>query len=332
MRGELMTTKGTFADVVDAQVRAMFDNHAEEQSNELYYKELGLSDYEPDVPEEKMQEMSGPGRGQITIEGQDYAKNSKVKGYPVTLTLRKYTFDLEWTEEDVHWLAKQSSSKRVSDLRDAASGAVQSLYQNINEDTAKVFYLGHGTTFLTVGNSEALYGSHTLKGTGETQKNTFATGDTHRAFGPTALTDAISIMNRFKAHNGIQMKRVRSLKLLVATENIAVANQVIYSMYGPNTANLGLSQASKDALARRKMTIEATEVPDFPYAYRTYWSLVDTQRSTRRAFMAWAWKPRMTRDTIAKKGTLKMLGSSMFGPIVLGWQWTFGSKGDGSAI
>jgi hypothetical protein len=332
MRGELMTTKGTFADVIDAQVRAMFDNHAAEQSNELYYKELGLTDYSPDVPEEKLQEMSGPGRGQLTIEGQDYAKNSKVKGYPVTLTLRKYTFDLEWTEEDIHWLAKQSSSKRVSDLRDAAAGAVQALYQNINEDVCKVFYLGFGTTFLTVGNSEALYGSHTLRGTGETQLNTFASGDTHRAFGPTALTDAISIMNRFKAHNGIQMKRVRSLKLIVATENIATANQVIYSMYGPNTANLGLSQSSKDALARRKMTIEAVEAPDIPYAYRTYWFLTDTQRSARRAFVAWAWNPRLTRDATPSKGRLKMLGSTLFGPLVLGWQWTFGSKGDGSSI
>jgi len=122
------------------------------------------------------------------------------------------------------------------------------------------------------------------------------------------------------------------LKLIVATENIANANQVIYSMYGPNTANLGLSQASKDALSRRKMTIDAIEAPDVPYAYRNYWFLSDTQRATRRAFMAWGWKPRMVRDNKAAKGILRELGSTLFGPIVLGWQWTFGSKGDGSAI
>jgi len=81
MPRELMTTKGTFSVVVDAQVRALFDTHMEEQSNELYYKDLGLTDYEPDVPEEKLNDVSGPGKGQITIEGQRYMANSKTKGY-----------------------------------------------------------------------------------------------------------------------------------------------------------------------------------------------------------------------------------------------------------
>ena len=327
-----MTTRGTFASVVNAQIRALFDTHLEEQSSELYYQELGLNDYFPDVPEEKLDDISGPGRGQITIEGQDYAANSKVKGYPVTVTLRKYTFDLSYTEEDVLWLQRASSSKRVMTLRDATSGAVQALYQNINEDTAKVFYLGHGTTFLTCGNSEALFGAHTIKKTGETQYNNFGSGDTHRALGATALTVAIEKMNRFKAHNAIQMKPVRNLKLLVSVENIAKANQIIYSMYGPDSANLGLSQASQSAMAARKIKISAVEVPDFPAAYSTYWSLVETNRAKTRAMMAWGWKPRLTKDETAKRGTLSNLGSALFGPVSRGWQWAFGSKGDTSAI
>lgn len=332
MPRELMTTRGTFADVVNAQIRAIFETNQEEQSSELYYSALGLNDYEPDVPAEQLNDISGPGKGQVTIEGQRYMPNSRVAGYPVTLTMRKYTFDLEWTEEDMHWLQKQSSSKRASELRDAASGAVQALQQNINEDTAKVFYLGHGTTFLTVGNSEALYGSHTIKGTGETQYNNFGSGDTHRALGPTALIDAIAKMNRFKAHNGIQMKRCRTLKLLVSPENIATANQIIFSMYGPNTADLGLSKSSKEALATRKMSIDAVEVPDIPYAYRNYWFLNEVSRASKRAFIAWGWKPRMVRDDKATQGILRELGSVFFGPVVKGWQWSFSSKGDSSAI
>ncbi len=327
-----MTTKGTFADVVNAQVRAMYNTALEEQSSRLYYKELGLTDYEPDVPAEVLNDMSGPGKGQITLEGQRYNAVSKVKGYSVTLTLRKYTYDLEWTEEDLHWLAKQSSSKRTTDIRDAASEAVQALQQNINEDTAKVFYLGHGSTFLTCGNSEALYGAHTIKSTGATQYNNFGSGDTQRVLGPTALVDAIAKMNRFQAHNGIQMLRCRTLKLLVAPENIALANQIIYSMYGPNNANLGLSQSSKDALALRRMTIEAVEVPDIPYAYRNYWFLNEMNRAAKRAFMAWGWKPRMKRDNKVAQGILRELGSVFFGPVVKGWQWTFSSKGDATSI
>ncbi len=332
MSTKTMLTTGTFQDVVDAQIRAYFDRHKEEQSSELYYQELGLVDYEPDVPEEKMNDISGPGRGILTIENQRYGANTKTRGYSVTLTLRKYTSDLEYTEEDIHWIEKQSSSKRKSTLKNAASGAVQALYQNINEDTAKVFYLGHGTTFLTVGNSEALFGSHTIKGTGSTQYNNFGSGDTERVLSATNLVDAIAKMNRFQAHNGIQLVRVRHLKLMVAAENIALANQIVYSMYGPDTANLGESKSSKSALGARNIKIEVVEVPDFPYAYRNYWFLCDVYRAKQRAFMAWAWKPRMKRDEKESKGAVSELCSALFGPFIIGWQWAFSSKGDATSI
>lgn len=332
MNTSVMTSTGTFEKVIDAQVRAMFDRHLEEQSSELYYGELGLVDYEPDVPEEKMADMSGPGKGVLTIENQEYGSVSKAKGYPVTLNLRKYTFDLSWTEEDIHWIKKQTSSKRASTLRNAASGAVQALYQNINEDTAKVFYLGFGTTLLSVGNSEALFGSHNLQGTGETERNDFGSGDTQRALGPTAVTTAIEKMNRFSAHNGIQLKRVRNLKLIVANENIATAHKIIFSLYGPDSANLGLSTASQAALAKRKMTIEAIEIPDILVAYKDYWFITETARASQRAYMAWGWKPRMKMDDKASRGTVSELGSTLFSPFIVGWQWAFGSQGSGAAI
>lgn len=327
----VMYSTGTFAGVIDAEVRAYFNHAKEEQSADLYYKRLGLVDYEPDVPEEKLKDISGPGKGVLTVEGQQYGAVSKVEGYPVTLVLRKYTFDIAYTEEDVHWIKKQSSSKRQSTLQNAGSEAIQSLHQNINEDTAKVFYLGAGTTFLNCGNSEALYGSHTIKGDGSSQRNDFGTSDTHRALGSTAIVDAIAIMNRFKAHNGIQIKRCKNLRLLVAPEKIAEANKILYSLYGPNNANLGMQQASKDALSMRQMTIEAVEVPDITADYSDYWFLVETNRAKDRAFMAWAWKPRMETDNSNKsKGIVSLLGSTLFGPVVKGWQWTFYSKGDGS--
>lgn len=327
-----MTTTGTFADVIEARVRAMFERSKEEQASELYYGQLGLVDYEPDVPNEQMNDISGPDRGKLTVEGQEYGANQKYRGYPVTLTLRKYTFVLSWTEEDVHFIAKQSSSKRKSELTNAAVGAVNALQQNINEDTAKVFYLGFGTTFLNVGNSEALFGSHAIRKDGSAQLNTFASGGTHLALSSTAIDSAIAIMNRFKGHNGIQLKRVRNLKLLVPAELISTANQLLYSMYGPTNANLGESRTAPTAFSRRGIKVEAVEVPDIPAAYSTYYFLADSERAQTRAFMAWGWKPRMQRDDLNSKGTLRLVGSTLFGPFILGWQWAFGSKGDGSAI
>jgi len=326
------TTTGTYQDVVDAQVRAIFERHKEEQSNELYYKELGLNDYEPDVQEEQLNDISGPDRAILTTEAQEYGTISRYRGYPVTLKLRKYTYKLSWTEEDIHWMMKQSSSKRMSELRNAGEGAVQSLYQVINEDTAKVFYLGFGTTFLNVGNSESLVGSHTIRADGSTQRNDFGSGDTQRPLGSTAITDLIAKMNRFNSHNAVKLKRIRNLKLIVSGDKIADAMKIVWSDYGPDSGALGRQQASKNALAKRGMSITPVEVPDFPSAYADYWFLSDVDRARARAFMAWGWKPRMTRDDQASKGVLREVGSAYFGPIVLGWQWLAGSKGDDAAI
>jgi hypothetical protein len=152
----MMTSTGVFSDVIDPSVRALFSVASEDQASELYYGNFGLTDYEPDVPGEVLSDLSGPTKAGLAGEGQEYTVVTKVKGYPVTLKMRKYTSKLQYTEEDAHWLAKSASSKRLTEIKDAVSDAVLSLNQRINEDACKVFYLGFGTTFLTVGNSEAL--------------------------------------------------------------------------------------------------------------------------------------------------------------------------------
>lgn len=326
------TTKGLFSPVVDATVRALIDRASDEQSSMLYYQQLGLNEYEPDVPEEVLNDMSGFGRAVLSSEGQEFGIVTRVKGYPVTLTMRKYTAKFIVTKEDEHWLKKSVSSKRMMDLRNAANGFIASMNQRWNEDACKVFYLGHGTTFLTVGNSEALYASHTIKGTGDTQYNNFGSGDTHRALSATAVTDGIAKMNRFQAHNGIQLLPVRNLKIIVSGENAPVAYEILASRQGPNNANLGMQQASQEALAKRGISISVTEAPDIPYAYRAYWALVDTDRAKSRAFMAYAWKPEVDSEPTIDNGTRTYAGSTVFGPVLLGWQWTLGSTGSGSAI
>lgn len=327
----LMKTTGVGQDIIDASVRAMFDSALEEQSSELYYQRFGLVDFEPDVPEDKINDMSGPGKGILTVEGQQYGSNEKIRGYPVTLELKKYTSELSWTEEEVHWINKaNASSKRAMTFKSMPGKSVQALNQNINETTCKVFYLGFGTTLLNCGNSEALYGSHNIRKTGSSQKNTFATADGHLALSNNALIKAINIMNRFKAHNDTQLLRVRNLKLVVAYENLSEAIQIIKSLYGPENAQLGLQKASELMLKQRGIVIEVVVAPDIPYAYRNYWFLNDMNRAKERAYIAWGWKPRMSNLNDNRKGTIYNEASTLFGPLIHGFQWTFGSKGDAS--
>ena len=323
------TTTGLFSPVVDATIRALYTTAKEEQASELYYTDLGLNEYEPDVPEEILQDISGFGSAQLTNEGGEYSVITKVKGYPVTLKLRKYTAKFEVTEEDLHWLAKSASSKRLTQLRDAISDFESQMNDRWNKDACKVFYLGFGTTFLTCGNSEALFGgTHTFRDA-TTQSNMFPT--THLALTPAALVQAISIMNRFKAPNGMQLKKVKDLRLIVATENAGNAYNIVDSIYGP-TMNLNLNLASVQSLAKRGMTVKVVEAADIPAAYAAYWFLSEANRAKNRAFLAYAWKPRMNVHDLPSKGTMVKTGSTLFGPVLLGWQWAFGSIGSGAAV
>lgn len=326
------TTQNIFRDAVNASVRLLFEKASEEQSASEYATKVGLRMENVDVPEPQLSELSGPARASLTVEGSPYKTVQRFRGYPMTVTLRKYTADLEYTEEVLHWLSKQGSSKMKSEITRDTSDLVQSLYQPMNEDISKLFYLGFGTTFLTGGNSEALFASHTIRSTGATQKNTFASGSTHRPFGADALSDAIVILSRLKSHNDIELRTPRRVRVLCSKELAPDVHRTINSMYGPDNANLGVNKSAKEVLAMRGITIDHMVLADMPSAYQNYWFVMDLDRAARYAVYANAWMPRLTDENKNSTGSIKHLGSTYFG---FGWSdatWAFGSKGDNSAI
>lgn len=328
----VMTTRNVFSQAVDASVRALWTTHMEDQDSELYGPSLGFTQYEPDVPAEQVSSISGPGKGILTIEGQRYGENTKYKGYPVTVSLDKFTSELEWTEEDLYFLKKMKSSKRATDLTSAVEGAINALNANLNEEAAKVFYLGHGTTNLTGGDSLALYDDAHLIRAGGTQANNFGNGNTHLPFSATNLVSAVNKMNRFQNHNGRQMLPCRNLVVYGSVELLPEIDQALNSLYGPSNALLGLQSGSKEAFRRRGININSISIPDIPSAYSTYWGVIDLTRAKHRAFLAAAWMPRMNDETQFYKGTYTNEASTFFGYYFNDWQWTFGSKGDSSTI
>lgn len=328
-----MTTRGSFSQVVDAAVRALYETAKFDLSSTVYGLTLGFTQYEPDVPSEQISSISGPGYGILTLEGQQYGSNELYKGYPVTLSLKKFTSELIWTEEDLHWLKKAPSSKRAITFNSIPKNAVNALNGNLNLEACKVFYLGFGTTNLTGGDGLALFsGSHTIRKDGSTQSNMFPSGDTHRAFSAANLVDAVNIMNRFKGMNGVQMLPCKRIRVLCSVEVQPTVEQALNSLYGPINANLGLQTASKEAFRARGVDISSVVLYDMPYAYRNYWFVVDLDRASEMAWLAVGWMPRMNEDSEYEKGVYKNEASTLFGYLFSGWQWVFGSIGSGAAI
>lgn len=325
----VMTTGASFQDVVNASVRALFDTSKDTILSEMDGREL-VTDYSPDVPAEQLAGISSPGYGQLTLEGQQYAANQLYREYPVTLTLRKYTSQLAWSEEDIHWLSKANAQKRENQFNDIASNGLLPLVGNMNKDIAKFFYLGAGTTFFTGGDNVALYSaSHPIRKTGGVQSN-ILTGS--YALTANAVDAAIAQMNRFQAPSGVQMRKVRRLRIVVPVELETTAQQIITSIYGPGNGNLGLQKSSAQQLRARGIEIDYVVLPEIPTAYAAYWFVVDLDRAARRFYMAKAWDPRMNSTTDFNNGTFSVAASTLFGPVALGWQWTLYSPGTGGSI
>ena len=326
----MSTQNAPGVDIVNPVIRALYNKALEEQSSELYYQDLGFTEYSPDVPQEQLNGVTGPGKGALTVEGQNFFSNTKQREYPTTLVLHKYTSELSWTQEDLHWLEKaNTSSKRVIDFKAMPSQAVQALNQNINEDHCKVFYLGFGTTFLTIGGAtnEALYQSHTMR-LGAAQSNIITSNAVvNPPFASQALSDGIIQMDRFRAQNNIQELKCRNLKLIVPKELMPLATQVKWSEYGPQNANLGLQVSGPSIMSKQGYSLDVVVAHDIPTAYKAYWFLVETNRSAKRAFSAFAWKPRLNEHPDFRKGTWFNDADTFFGPVVQGWQHTAGSKG-----
>lgn len=324
---------------VDASVRALFSEVSSQLANEIFYKDHGFTDYFPEIPEDKLSSVSGFGRGSLTVAGQPYGSNQRYKGYAKTLTLRKYTSLIDYTEEDIHWLKKAPTAKRLMEFRSSVEGAVNALNSNINLDTAKVYYLGHGGTFLTGGDGKNLFDTdHPIRKPGITahpnvfyDSTNFGDSTTQLAFSADALVEAVQRMDRFVLNEGLQMRKTRNLRILCSTELAETVERTLVSMYGPDTSHLGQNKGSANFQAMLGRKITWSVIPDQPFAYKNYWAVIDMDRAQKMNWIAWGWKPRINTDKTIQNGISYNAASVLFGPIFNDWRFAFGSTGTGSA-
>lgn len=321
-------------EIVDPVVQALFAETRDQLSQKQWYQTLGYTDYEPNVPEEKLSSVSGYGAATLTVAGQSYGSDARYKGYAVTLALRKYTKELAFAEEDLHWILKSGAVKRQTEFRDVVEGAAHGLYQSVDVDAAKIFYLAHGTTFFTGGDAVALAsGAHPIRKPGSSnESNLFASGETQEAFSASSLVKAIERMDRFRLNDNTQMMPCTNLLVVCSSELADTVDRTIVSEYGPDTANLGVNAASKQSFGRRGKTISYVVSPYQPYSYRNYWAVIDVVRAARMLYMAWAWRPRIGKQQDARKGVFYNEGSVNMAPIVRDWRFGHFSIGNGAAI
>jgi len=295
-------------DLADPRIRAIWDEKQTQLSTRLDYGDIGLTDHNAEILDSKFENFTGLGIAQATGEKEPYNREDINAGYNVTITPKKFTKAIEITEE----MLRFNLWPKINNL---VGGVANALNARINTDAAKVLYLGFGTTFLTGGDSKALFATdHPINGT--TQSNSGGTNP----LSYDNLKTAIQAMDRYVDDKGIQLLPCQKLRLIVARENKERAIEVLKSIGNPDSAN-----RLSNVFQTENGLIDLKVAYWIPSGYSKYWFVMDMERANLMAKILWGWKPRFDDDKVINNGTKIYTGSVMFAPGFQSWQWCYGS-------
>ena len=298
------------ADLADYRIRGIWNETNDQLSKNLEYGYLGFKDIIADAKDPQYENFSGLGRAKLTGEGEAYNREDIVSGYKVTISPTKYTQAVVITEEMLRY-------NLWPQMNDMTAYAANSVNQIVNENAAKIFYLGFGTTFFTGGDGQALFSaSHPMKD-GSTQSNTL--GAVPLSY--ENLKVARQTLDRMYDDKGVPMQVCRNLRLIVAQENKETAEQVLRSIGNPDSAN-----RVSNVFANGMGGIDYKVASWIPAAYGKYWFLIDLDRASTMAKMVWGWRPRFDSDKVVNNGTKVYTASVSFQPGFQSFQFAVGAN------
>lgn len=306
-----MATLQTLANVADPRIRGIWNETNTQLSSRLEYTKLGLKDVDAEIQNPQYQNFSGHGLAAPTGEGQPYSTQTRVQGYNVTISPAKYTDSATVTEEMFKF-------NLWPDINNEVQAVAYALNGRIDQDVAKIYYLGFGTTFFTGGDTKGLFDSaHPMKD-GSTQSNTL--GAVQLSYDN--LKTACQNLDRFYDDKGTQLMPCRRLRLIVARENKERAEEVLRSIGNPDNANR-VSNVFNNGEGYIDMVV-ANWIPSTTYS--KYWFVIDMERASMMAKMVWGWRPKFDDDKVVNNGSVIYTGSTMYAPGFQSWQWAIGSN------
>lgn len=304
-----MANLQTLFDLADPRIRKTWDQKNTQLSKRLEYKDLGFTDYEAEIQAPQFENFTGLGIATQTGEEQAYAREDIIAGDKVTIQPVKFTKAISISEE----MLRFNLWPKINNLTEATAN---SLNHRINLDSAKIFYLGSGTTFFTGGDGSALFASHTTKD-GSSTSNT-----TTNSLSYDNLKTAIQAMDRFVDDKGVQLLPCQKLRLIVPREKKERAEEVLRSIGNPDNANR-VSNVFNNGAGYIDLRV-ANWIPNSS-TYTSNWWVVDMERAASMAYVVWGWRPKFDSDNVVNNGTKIYTASTMFKPGFQAWQWAYGS-------
>jgi hypothetical protein len=319
----------TIPQVVDPAIVSAFDQVKYQITNKSQYKMFPYKSYQIETTGDKMSSLSGYGAGGLTIEGQTYATDYKYNGFSKTLVTRKYSKRVPYTEE-LDYFLKKRSAQGVYQVDSMVKGLVNGLNLNWEQDFAKIFYLGSGTTFITGGDGVSLMSaSHPSQKPGlAVQSNIVTVGSTtNPVLEANSLRAAFVQLDRFKDDAGVLVSPSTNVALVTSRQNWETSFRLKNSEYGPDTSNLGFGIVSPTIMNAVGKSFKVLPLHHMPDAFANYWFVVDLDKMAEMLVMAYAWEPRMHDRLKDIDGVENILASTLFGPNPIDWRWIVGSTG-----
>jgi hypothetical protein len=303
-------------DLADPRIRKVWDEKDTQLSKKLEYGMLGLTDQTAEIQDTKIENFTGLGYAQLTGENEAYNREDIAAGYSVTLTPKKYTKAITITEEMLRFNLWPKMNNLVG-------GVANSLNATIDQQAAKLYYLGHGTTFLTGGDGKALFATDHPMGDGTTQSNviTSSTAVANVKLSYDNLKSACQQLDRMYDDKGIQLLPSMKLRLIIPRELKERADEITRSIGNPDNAN---RISNFFANGRAFDTQVASWIPA---GYSNYWFFIDMERASYMSHMIWGWRPKFDDDKIVNNGTKVYTGSTSFTPGFSSFQFAVGSTG-----
>ena len=326
-----VNSTASVANLVDPAIVRLADESLQQiMAKQIDYKQFPYTEFDvQNINADKWSSLTGFGAGTLTIEGQSYGVDYMYDGHDKTLVVRKYTKRVPFTEEFEYELRKKNQMA-VTKLGSLVPGMMKGLVLNWEQDFAKMFYLGAGTTFITGGDGLSLINSaHTSTKPGlSTQTNIVTVGATSNpVLNSTSLRQAFIQLDRFLDNAGVLMGAALDVALVVPRNLADTAYRLKYSEYGPDSANLGYGTVGPTITSKLGKTFKVLTLNHIPDAYDDYWFVVALDRMKDQVVMAKCWEPSLRPEFEGIDGVKHLLSSTLFGPNPVDWKWLVGSTG-----
>lgn len=319
----------TLPQIVDPSIIEHSAEILNEITAESQYRKFPFKTWQLETTSDAFSSMSSLGPGVLTIQGQTYGNAIKFTGYKKTCVVRKYTLDEPYTEELQYFIDRKREMGAL-ELDDKVRGIMEGLELNLEQDFAKVFYLGAGTTFITGGDGLALMSTaHTSTNPSvATQSNIATVGATTNVVLAPASVQAVFVqLDRFKMNSGTLVKPSTNKAIIASRQLLESAFRIKKSEYGPDTSNLGFGLVSPTIAQEVGYSFKILPLHHMPDAYANYWFAVDLDKMAKMLVKAYMWDPRLNPELMTLAGVKHFFGSTIFGWNPIDWRWIVGSTG-----